>query len=189
MLGGRGDQSKLDPNRQPICLLLGGGMAAGKSTVRKIIGQAEFWTRVSFSCDQHSVKLCGQLLRMVCANIVQTLGTSRCNASVMLAEQLRAIAKSRTTICSASFWNACLPVHFVAGHDQTLQKSVGEQPPLHLMAEDGQDKSWVAWYDTWLHVKLSPKGIVFSFFSLQDKSSALCSSRWARTLWWWKLTP
>lgn len=46
MLGGRGDQSKLDPNRQPICLLLGGGMAAGKSTVRKIIGQAEFWTRV-----------------------------------------------------------------------------------------------------------------------------------------------
>ena len=47
MLGGRGDQSKLDPNRQPICLLLGGGMAAGKSTVRKIIGQAEFWTRVS----------------------------------------------------------------------------------------------------------------------------------------------
>ena len=47
MLGGRGDQSKLDPDRQPICLLLGGGMAAGKSTVRKIIGQADFWTRVS----------------------------------------------------------------------------------------------------------------------------------------------
>ena len=47
MLGGPGDQSKLDPNRQPICLLLGGGMAAGKSTVRKIIGEAEFWTRVS----------------------------------------------------------------------------------------------------------------------------------------------
>lgn len=46
MLGGVGDQSKLDPDRQPICLLLGGGMAAGKSTVRNIIGQAEFWTRV-----------------------------------------------------------------------------------------------------------------------------------------------
>ncbi len=57
MLGGPGDQSKLDPNRQPICLLLGGGMAAGKSTVRKIIGQAEFWTRVSFSCEQHSAKV------------------------------------------------------------------------------------------------------------------------------------
>ena len=51
MLNGVGDQSKLDPNRQPICLLLGGGMAAGKSTVRKIIGEAEFWTRVS----QHTV--------------------------------------------------------------------------------------------------------------------------------------
>ena len=50
MLGGRGDQSKLDPDRQPICLLLGGGMAAGKSTVRKIIGQAEFWTRVWRFC-------------------------------------------------------------------------------------------------------------------------------------------
>ena len=46
MLNGVGDQSKLDPNRQPICLLLGGGMAAGKSTVRRIIGEAEFWTRV-----------------------------------------------------------------------------------------------------------------------------------------------
>ena len=46
MLHGTGDQSKLDPSRQPICLLLGGGMAAGKSTVRKIIGEAEFWTRV-----------------------------------------------------------------------------------------------------------------------------------------------
>ncbi len=54
MLGGRGDQSKLDPNRQPICLLLGGGMAAGKSTVRKIIGQAEFWTRVSANPMQHT---------------------------------------------------------------------------------------------------------------------------------------
>ena len=47
MLGGRGDQSKLDPDRQPICLLLGGGMAAGKSTVRNIIGKADFWTRAS----------------------------------------------------------------------------------------------------------------------------------------------
>lgn len=83
MLGGRGDQSKLEPNRQPICLLLGGGMAAGKSTVRKIIGQAEFWTRVSFSCGQHSAKVRAQLVHMVCAKNVQTPGTSRCNASVV----------------------------------------------------------------------------------------------------------
>ena len=53
MLAGHGDQSKLDPQRQPICLLLGGGMAAGKSTVRKIIGEAEFWTRVSFYLQRY----------------------------------------------------------------------------------------------------------------------------------------
>ena len=61
MLGGRGDQSKLDPDRQPICLLLGGGMAAGKSTVRKIIGQADFWTRVSAT-----VLACAQSPRQQC---------------------------------------------------------------------------------------------------------------------------
>lgn len=32
--------------RQPVCLLLGGGMAAGKSTVREIIGNDSFWTKV-----------------------------------------------------------------------------------------------------------------------------------------------
>ena len=32
--------------RQPVVLLLGGGMAAGKSTVREIIGQDDFWTKV-----------------------------------------------------------------------------------------------------------------------------------------------
>ena len=61
MLGGRGDQSKLDPDRQPVCLLLGGGMAAGKSTVRKIIGQADFWTRVSaiaFAWAQSATQQC-----------------------------------------------------------------------------------------------------------------------------------
>ncbi len=39
--------SALDENRQPILLLLGGGMAAGKSTVREIIGHDEFWSKVS----------------------------------------------------------------------------------------------------------------------------------------------
>lgn len=34
--------------RQPIILLLGGGMAAGKSTVREIIGRDGFWTKVRF---------------------------------------------------------------------------------------------------------------------------------------------
>lgn len=32
--------------RQPVCLLLGGGMAAGKSTVREIIGNDSFWSKV-----------------------------------------------------------------------------------------------------------------------------------------------
>lgn len=70
MLGGRGDQSKLDPDRQPICLLLGGGMAAGKSTVRKIIGQAEFWTRVwyldmmAFPLHQVACSLVGQAAKV-----------------------------------------------------------------------------------------------------------------------------
>lgn len=31
----------------PILLLLGGGMAAGKSTVREIIGSDQFWSNVS----------------------------------------------------------------------------------------------------------------------------------------------
>ena len=34
------------PERQPIILLLGGGMAAGKSTVREIIGHDGFWSKV-----------------------------------------------------------------------------------------------------------------------------------------------
>ena len=32
--------------RAPILLLLGGGMAAGKSTVREIIGSDAFWSKV-----------------------------------------------------------------------------------------------------------------------------------------------
>lgn len=32
--------------RRPVLLMLGGGMAAGKSTVREIIGQDNFWTKV-----------------------------------------------------------------------------------------------------------------------------------------------
>lgn len=31
--------------RHPVLLLLGGGMAAGKSTVREIIGQDGFWSK------------------------------------------------------------------------------------------------------------------------------------------------
>ncbi|KAK9816034.1 hypothetical protein WJX74_000855 [Apatococcus lobatus] len=38
--------SAMDENRSPILLLLGGGMAAGKSTVREIIGHDEFWSKV-----------------------------------------------------------------------------------------------------------------------------------------------
>jgi hypothetical protein len=33
------------PDRQPVMLLLGGGMAAGKSTVRELIGQSAFWSK------------------------------------------------------------------------------------------------------------------------------------------------
>lgn len=36
----------LDPNRQPVLLLLAGGMAAGKSTVRELIGKSDFWSQV-----------------------------------------------------------------------------------------------------------------------------------------------
>ena len=39
-------KSASSKQRQPVVLLLGGGMAAGKSTVREIIGQDDFWTKV-----------------------------------------------------------------------------------------------------------------------------------------------
>ncbi len=32
--------------RGPVLLLLGGGMAAGKSTVREVIGHDDFWSKV-----------------------------------------------------------------------------------------------------------------------------------------------
>lgn len=32
--------------RAPVILFLGGGMAAGKSTVREIIGQDSFWSAI-----------------------------------------------------------------------------------------------------------------------------------------------
>ena len=41
------NRAKEEPGRQPIILLLGGGMAAGKSTVREIIGKDGFWSKVS----------------------------------------------------------------------------------------------------------------------------------------------
>lgn len=34
------------PERGPVLLLLGGGMAAGKSTVREVIGHDDFWSKV-----------------------------------------------------------------------------------------------------------------------------------------------
>ncbi len=40
------NRAKEEPGRQPIILLLGGGMAAGKSTVREIIGKDGFWSKV-----------------------------------------------------------------------------------------------------------------------------------------------
>ena len=41
--------------RGPVLLLLGGGMAAGKSTVREIIGHDDFWSKVPF----HAVSIEG----------------------------------------------------------------------------------------------------------------------------------
>ena len=45
------NRAKEDPGRQPIILLLGGGMAAGKSTVREIIGKDGFWSKVILIYD------------------------------------------------------------------------------------------------------------------------------------------
>ena len=45
------------PKRQPVCLLLGGGMAAGKSTVREIIGRDIFWSKARTS------RPCGKRVR------------------------------------------------------------------------------------------------------------------------------
>lgn len=42
----RGDAAKRKQDRRPVLLMLGGGMAAGKSTVRNIIGQDNFWSKV-----------------------------------------------------------------------------------------------------------------------------------------------
>ena len=47
----RPNANGLAPKRQPVCLLLGGGMAAGKSTVREIIGQDIFWSKASSHAD------------------------------------------------------------------------------------------------------------------------------------------
>ncbi|CAD7700223.1 unnamed protein product, partial [Ostreobium quekettii] len=42
----KGDAETGERRRQPTLLLLGGGMAAGKSTVREIIGHDDFWSKV-----------------------------------------------------------------------------------------------------------------------------------------------
>ena len=41
-----GGTGEVPPERGPVLLLLGGGMAAGKSTVREIIGHDDFWSKV-----------------------------------------------------------------------------------------------------------------------------------------------
>lgn len=40
-----GSAGQPPPARGPVLLLLGGGMAAGKSTVREIIGHDDFWSK------------------------------------------------------------------------------------------------------------------------------------------------
>lgn len=45
----RGPDHTAVNQRQPVILLLGGGMAAGKSTVREIIGRDGFWSKVRAS--------------------------------------------------------------------------------------------------------------------------------------------
>ena len=40
-----GSSGQPPPQRGPVLLLLGGGMAAGKSTVREIIGHDDFWSK------------------------------------------------------------------------------------------------------------------------------------------------
>ena len=39
-------EAPVPAQRQPVILLLGGGMAAGKSTVREIISRDGFWSKV-----------------------------------------------------------------------------------------------------------------------------------------------
>ena len=41
-----GSGIKVNAERGPVLLLLGGGMAAGKSTVREVIGHDDFWSKV-----------------------------------------------------------------------------------------------------------------------------------------------
>ena len=44
-----GSGASSTPERGPVLLLLGGGMAAGKSTVREVIGHDDFWSKVGAS--------------------------------------------------------------------------------------------------------------------------------------------
>ena len=53
----RGDAAKRKQDRRPVLLMLGGGMAAGKSTVRKIIGQDNFWSKVGLLLPRLMPKL------------------------------------------------------------------------------------------------------------------------------------
>lgn len=43
---------KAPEGRLPVLLLLGGGMAAGKSTVREIIGHDDFWSKARLPREQ-----------------------------------------------------------------------------------------------------------------------------------------
>ena len=49
-----GSSGQPPPQRGPVLLLLGGGMAAGKSTVREIIGHDDFWSKARRPCLQPS---------------------------------------------------------------------------------------------------------------------------------------
>ena len=79
----------LAPKRQPVCLLLGGGMAAGKSTVREIIGQDIFWSKVRAITVGHLQSGCD-------AN--RSAGTYQVNAHMLLSRcTARPLALHRST--------------------------------------------------------------------------------------------
>eukprot|EP00873_Tetraselmis_striata_P046075 jgi/Tetstr1/466339/TSEL_010869.t1 len=60
------EKPREDTGRQPVLLILGGGMAAGKSTVREIIGKSDFWSKVAPDAvvvEADAIKECDHLFR------------------------------------------------------------------------------------------------------------------------------